>query len=68
MAGEPKAHPGKVRSCWNCGADMGFIENRYWDSRDTCGSLECSRAERDAAATERSEAHDQLDRDRGWDR
>lgn len=58
-------HRGKVRSCWNCGADMGFIENRYYDRMDTCGSAECLREERDAARAERDDAHDQLDRDRG---
>ena len=59
-------HPGKIRRCWNCGADMGFIENRYYDRMDSCGSLECQRAERDAAQQEREEAHERLDRDLGY--
>lgn len=59
-------HPGKVRFCWNCGADMGFIENRYFDRTDTCGATECIRAARDALAQERNEAHEQVDRDMGW--
>ena len=59
---------GKVRHCWNCGADMGFIENRYYDRGDTCESPECNRAARDAEQAERDEAHEQLDRDNGWDR
>ena len=47
---------------------MGFIENRYYDSRDTCGASECEREARDAAYAEREEAHERLDRDNGWDR
>jgi hypothetical protein len=43
MAGEVK---GKQRHCWNCGADMGFVENRFWDRLDVCGAQECSRASR----------------------
>lgn len=57
---------GKVRHCWNCGADMGFIENRYYDRRDTCGSPACEREARDQEQADRDEAHEQLDRDRGW--
>lgn len=57
---------GKVRHCWNCGADMGFIENRYYDRMDTCGKPECMRAERDALAEQRERAHDDLDRAHGW--
>lgn len=52
---------GKVRHCWNCGADMGFIENRYYDSRDTCESRECARAARDAYEAEKEEAHAAVD-------
>lgn len=60
--------PGKVRHCWNCGADMGFIENRFYDRRDTCGQIECERAARDAYADERDEAHRAVDDyfDGGW--
>ena len=65
MTDTPKP-AGKVRSCWNCGADMGFIENRYYDRMDTCESVECLREARDAARAERDEAHDRLDRDMGW--
>ena len=57
---------GKQRYCWNCGEDMGFIENRYYDKHDTCGKLECQREERNAYAAEREEAHEQLDRDLGY--
>lgn len=54
-------HPGKIRHCWNCGADMGFIENRYYERTDTCGKIECTREERDAIAEERQSAHDAVD-------
>lgn len=63
MIEQPK---GKVRHCWNCGEDMGFIENRYYDRMDVCGSKDCNRAARDASREEREEAHEQLDRDMGW--
>lgn len=43
-----EARPGKIRYCWVCGADMGFIENRYFDRLDTCGDRECEREARDA--------------------
>ncbi|MER9217910.1 hypothetical protein NKI48_03095 [Mesorhizobium sp. M0644] len=54
-------HPGKTRHCWNCGADMGFIENRYYDRTDVCGKIECHRAQGDAFAAERQDAHDAVD-------
>jgi len=47
---------------------MGLIEDRYYDRGDTCGKMECAREARYAAETERAEAHEQLDRDMGWDR
>lgn len=53
---------GKVRHCWVCGDDMGFIENRYYDPSDTCGNRECEREARDAHESDRQEAHDELDR------
>jgi anaerobic ribonucleoside-triphosphate reductase len=59
-------NPGKIRRCWNCGADMGFIENRYYDRRDTCGSRECEREARNQDQAERDEAHERLDRYMGW--
>ena len=57
----PKLHPGKVRHCWNCGADMGWIENRYYDRTDTCGAQDCEREARDANEAERQDAHDAVD-------
>ena len=59
----PKA---KERFCWNCGASMGVIENRYYDRMDVCGSAEYNRALSDAYAQERDEAHEQLARDLGY--
>tara|TARA_Y100000815_G_scaffold232876_2_gene223861 strand:+ start:99005 stop:99214 length:210 start_codon:yes stop_codon:yes gene_type:complete len=58
---ETELKPGKVRHCWNCGADMGFIENRFYDRMDTCGSRECERAARDAFEEDREEAHRAVD-------
>ena len=65
---KPNSRPGKVRHCWNCGANMGFIENRWYDSRDTCGSPECEREARDAWEAERDAEIDRVnDRfDGGW--
>lgn len=45
----------------DCGADMGFIENRFYDRTDVCGKHECNRAQRDAYAEERQAAHDRVD-------
>lgn len=56
----------KQRFCWNCGEDMGFIENCYYDRRDVCGKLECNRAAADAAREEREDAHRELDDRMGW--
>ncbi len=56
----------KMRFCWNCGAELGEIEDRFYDKSDTCGSIECNRQARDAEAAERFEAHEQLDQERGW--
>lgn len=51
--------------CYNCGDDIGE-KGRFSDPRDTCGRAECVREARDAEIAERDEAHEQLDRDRGW--
>ena len=56
----------KMRFCFNCGAELGCYADH--DPLDDCGKIECSRAARDCYQQERSEAHDQLDRDNGWDR
>jgi hypothetical protein len=59
--------PKRVRrhTCWVCGADLGEWD-KYSSIHDTCGARDCEREARDAAAQERQEAHDKLDRDRGW--
>lgn len=56
----------KERFCWNCGASMGIVEDKYYDRGDTCGKGECNRAAQDSFSQERDEAHEQLDRDLGW--
>lgn len=63
-----KAKVGKIRHCWNCGADMGFIENRFYDRMDTCGAAACERESRDVYREERDEAHRAVDDyfDGGW--
>lgn len=61
-----KPSKGKTRSCWNCGADMGWIEDKYYDRTDTCGARECEREAGYLRDAERSEAHERLDRDMGW--
>lgn len=58
----------KMRYCWNCGSELGVIENRFYDRSDTCGDPKCLREARDQAIAERDEAHEQLDRDMGWER
>lgn len=65
MPPDPPA-PTKERFCWNCGRSMGRIESRYYERTDTCGAIECSRAERDMHREEREEAHRDLDEQRGW--
>jgi hypothetical protein len=64
-AGERKP-PTRRHRCWNCGNDMGEWDRRYCYSGDTCGARDCEIAARDAQQQERNEAHDALDRDRGW--
>jgi hypothetical protein len=64
---QPKAKS-RERHCWNCGASMGVIEDRYYQRGDTCGRSECNRAAADAEREERDAAHAALDADRGWDR
>lgn len=54
----------KMRYCFNCGEPIG--ESTYADPYDTCGKTECYRAVNDAIDAERAEAHEQLDRERGW--
>jgi hypothetical protein len=54
-----------MHHCFNCGEELG-PRDRWSDNLDTCGKTECEREARYARATERDEAHRQLDEDRGW--
>ena len=54
-----------MHHCFNCGRMLGK-KDRFSDPLDTCGDRECERAARDAQATEQAEAHDELDREKGW--
>lgn len=54
----------KMRHCFYCGDELGCYAD--YDPLDTCGKAECNRAASDAVAQEHDEAHEQLDRDRGW--
>lgn len=58
---------GRERHCYVCGDSLGFVEDRYYDRHDTCGRQECNREARDDFRAFREEAHEQLDRDIGWD-
>lgn len=58
------SRPAKMRHCFNCGAELGVHAD--YEPLDDCGKRECVRAAQDAYQQERAEAHDQLDRDRGW--
>jgi hypothetical protein len=57
---------GKQRYCWVCGDDMGVIDDRHYDRRDTCGKVTCEREAKDAAQEEREQAHRDLDDRLGW--
>lgn len=63
---DPTKPNGKFRQCWNCGGDMGFIENRYYDSSDVCGKTACNRALSDMYAEQRQAEHDAVDDRYGW--
>ena len=54
----------KLRHCWFCGAELGNYAD--YDRYDTCGKPECDRETRLAIEEERREAHENLDRERGW--
>jgi len=56
----------QIWRCFNCGAELGIYEADH-DTKDTCGARECLRQLREDERQERSDAHEQLDRERGWD-
>lgn len=55
----------KIKHCFNCGTPMATFCG-WDDGYDTCGARECEREARYAREAERSEAHEQLDRDMGY--
>lgn len=57
----------KMRYCFNCGDELGVYKSCHYDRMDDCGKNECSRAARDYFEEERESAHEQLDRDLGYD-
>lgn len=56
----------KERYCWNCGDSMGLIQDKHYDTRDTCGKPMCEREAGYAADAERFEEHERIDRDQNW--
>lgn len=60
---KPKA---RMRHCFYCGDEMGVIEDKFYESHDTCGKRECDRAAQDHQGMDREEAHRRLDEDMGW--
>jgi hypothetical protein len=62
----PNRRQPKMRHCFNCGAELGMFAD--YDPLDICGARDCERAAQDAVRQQHDEAHDQLDRDMGWDR
>lgn len=55
----------RMQHCFNCGEELGVFRSYHGD-RNTCGRQECERAARDDERGEREQAHEELDRDRGW--
>lgn len=54
--------------CFNCGEELGMFEGKQRQrDMDTCGKQECDREARNYAAEEREQAHEELDRNMGWD-
>jgi hypothetical protein len=52
----------KMRYCWNCGAEMGVIEDHCYVYSDTCHKYSCRRAEREQPSDEIRDAYRHLDR------
>jgi hypothetical protein len=55
----------KMRFCFNCGVEIGRYTD--YDNLDHCGKPECYREQQNALSMNRQDAHEQLDRDNGWD-
>lgn len=58
--------PIKMRYCFNCGEELGMMTSSQYDPFDTCGKSACEREARYTMESDRADAHEQLDRDRGW--
>lgn len=54
----------KERFCFNCGESMGAYAD--YDRLDNCGARECQRAANEQVVEDRYEAHQNLDREMGW--
>lgn len=54
----------KERFCWCCATSLGRVDNRYYKSSDTCGSVECARELQAALAetADRAPAADVVER------
>jgi hypothetical protein len=53
--------------CEYCGDDLGgFVDKRYGEPV-TCGKRECERWAYEDTRIDREDAHERLDRMRGWD-
>lgn len=57
----------KMRHCFFCGAELGCYADAHYDRLDHCGKPECNREASYQIEAERQEAHDQLDRNNGWE-
>lgn len=56
-----------MQHCFNCGAELGEYVHYHGDI-ECCGERECQREMHAAYREQREEAHEQLDRDMGWER
>lgn len=54
-----------MRYCFWCSEPLGRYDDH--DRWDNCGAPECVREANAGIDAERREAHEKLDRDRGWD-
>jgi hypothetical protein len=56
----------KLQHCFYCGKEVGVFKSWPGELVD-CGARECAREAAAAYRQEREEAHDNLDRQMGWD-
>lgn len=55
----------RMQHCAWCGEELGVYEGGYREP-ESCGKPECNREIRGMYEEMREEAHEQLDRDMGW--